>query len=410
MAEAMLSVEEARARILAQVVPLPSETVPLVHAAGRVLAEIAIARRANPAADVSAMDGYAVAVRDVTRIPATLEVSQRIPAGAPAMPLRPGTAARLFTGSVIPPGADAVVIQEDTEESVGRVVIKEAPVSGRHIRRRGSDFEAGFGGFYAGKILSPRDIGLAAAMNVPALAVRKRPRIAILATGDELVPPGSPVLDHQVIASSGIALAAAVGKWGAIPLDLGIARDDEAAIVHAIERAPSHDLLVTIGGASVGEHDLVRRALERLGFRLGFWKVAMRPGKPLFHGALEDRPVIGIPGNPVSALVSALLFVRPLVRALLACSHADGTPDLDYPTLTGLLSKPLPKNGARADFMRARFAGERDSRQLVEPLTEQDSSHLKALAAADCIIPRTPFAPPSESGLAHPIVPLAGLF
>jgi len=409
-ADPLLSVEEARARILAGLIALPTEEVSLRIACGRVLAQSMRAGSASPAAAVSAMDGYAVEAKRIGSVPAELAISQTIPAGTPASPLAPGTAARIFTGAVMPEGADAVVIQEDTERRGDRVVIRTAPAAGRHIRPAGSDFAAGDIGLHAGCSLTPRDIGLAAAMNAAHLSVRRRPCVAILATGDELIRPGGAPAPHQTIASSGYALAAALTVWGAEAIELGLVRDDEAAIATAIDGARECDLLLTLGGASVGDHDLVQRALAHLGFTLNFWKVAMRPGKPLLYGRLGALPVMGLPGNPVSTLICALLFVRPMIRTWLGCRSADGRPDIDLPRREAILAKPLAPNGPRADYMRGRLIEPEAGAPVVKAFERQDSSHLMALAGAGCLIPRTPFAPASKAASPHTIVPLAGLF
>lgn len=410
MADHLLSVEGAQARVLEGLAPLPTEEIALGDACGRVLAEPVIALRASPPAAVSAMDGYALRAADIKSVPTDLNVSQIIHAGTPPNPLAPGTAARIFTGAVAPEGADTVIIQEDTERDGERVIFKEMPVAGRHIRAAGSDFKAGDIGLRAGQTLSPRDIGLAAAMNAACLRVRRRPRIAVLATGDELVAPGSNPAPHQIIASSGPALAAALKLWGADGSLLGIAGDDEAKIASAIDSARDHDLILTLGGASVGDHDLVRAALARFGFQLGFWKIAMRPGKPLLYGRLNALPVIGLPGNPVSTLICALLFVRPMIRTWLSCRFPDGMPDIELPNRQAILAKPLAANGARANYIRGRLTDQPAGLPTVEIFAVQDSSHMRLLADADCLLPRTPFAPASEAASAHTIIPLTGLF
>jgi molybdopterin molybdotransferase len=411
MTEPLLSVAEARARILSKLAPLPAEEVPLAEALGRVLAAPVIARRASPPIAVSAMDGYALEAGLTAAGPVELAVSQTIAAGVSPRPLAPGTAARIFTGAGVPRGADCIVPQEAAEaRAPGRVFIKESPRAGHHVRSAGSDFASGALGLAEGQILNPRDLGLAAAMNWSALNVRRRPRVAILATGDELVPPGGAPLPHQIIASSGPALAAALRLWGADAIDLGLVGDDQAAIAATIGRARNIDLLLTLGGASVGDHDLVQRTLTALGFELGFWRVAMRPGKPLLYGCLGPLPVIGLPGNPVSTLICALLFVRPAIATLLGRRKANGDPDIAPPTAHAVLSRDLAANGSREDYLRARLEDGEVVLPTVVPFERQDSAQLLALAEADCLVPRTPFAPPSKAGDAHTIIPLAGLF
>ncbi len=410
MPEALLSVEAARERILAGLSALGAETVALGGACGRTLAAPVFAQRSSPPVAVSAMDGYAVAHRDIAHAPIELPVSQTIAAGTPAQPLTPGTAARVFTGAQIPAGADCVLLQEDAEAREGRVLFRKAIFNPAYLRREGLDFTAGALGLAQGRTLTPRDIGLAAAMNVSALSVRRRPRVAILATGNELVPPGADPLAHQIIASSGPALTDALRLWGADAVDLGLVRDDEREIAAHATRARDCDLLLTLGGASVGDHDLVHRALSSLGFDLGFWKIAMRPGKPLLFGRLGSLPVLGLPGNPVSTLVCALIFVRPMIRMWLGCQHPDGSPDIELPVCQAILTAGLPENGPRADYLRGKMVPGRSGLPRAEALPFQDSSQLSALAQADCLIPRTPFAPASKAETSHTVVPLEGLF
>jgi molybdopterin molybdotransferase len=358
------------------------------------------------------MDGYAVIAADVAAIGAELAVSHSIGAGDdPRFTLGRGTAARIFTGALLPDGADAVIAQEDAEPlPSGRVRINETAAPGKHVRRAGSDFKIGDCVIKPGRLIDARDIGLAAAMNVPRVTVARRPRVAILATGNELVALGGAPARHQIIASTGPALMAALARWGAQPIDLGIARDDERTIADCIAHGRDADLLVTLGGASVGEHDLVQKALARVGFELGFWKIAMKPGKPLIFGWLGRLPVIGLPGNPVSSLICALVFVRPLICALLGRLTEVGAPDIELPTAEAVLARSLPANGARLDFMRGTLTAQPSGQPLARPFDRQDSNQLSILSLAQCLIPRPPNAPPSKEGALHTIVPLIGLF
>ena len=313
----MISVEEARARLLAPLKPLGAEQVALSEAVGRVLAEAVAARRTQPPWPVSAMDGYAVRAADVARVPVTLKVVGSVPAGqAYAGTVGRGETVRIFTGAPMPDGADAVVIQEDTERRGDLVEMREAVAQGRNVRPAGLDFREGDVGLPAGRRLTARDIGLAAAMNRPWLLVHRKPRIAILPTGDEVVMPGDPVGPNQIVSSNGLALAALVTQCGGVPLQLPIAPDRADALQRIAEAAVGADLLVTTGGASVGEHDLVRDALGASGLTLDFWKIAMRPGKPLMVGRYRETPMMGLPGNPVSSLVCALLFLKPAIARL----------------------------------------------------------------------------------------------
>ncbi len=388
----MLALDEARARILGALSPTPAETVALPEAWGRVLARPVLARLTQPPADVSAMDGYALRAAEA-RPGARLRVIGAAPAGRPfGTALGPGEAVRIFTGGVVPDGADAILIQEDAEEAGGLVTPREAPAQGRWIRRRGLDFAAGDTLLPEGRRLSARDIGLAAAANHPWLTVRRRPRIGILATGDEIALPGEPIPAGGIVSSNAHALAAMVRAAGAEPINLPIAPDDRDAIAAAAAAAHAADMLVTTGGASVGEHDLVQAALGPQGFALDFWKIAMRPGKPLIWGRLGRTPVLGLPGNPVSALVCAVQFLLPAIWVL------SGLPPAAPPTQPVRAGAPLPANDRRFDHLRASLGTDRDSRFVATPFPVQDSSMMATLARAEALILRPPFAPALAEG------------
>jgi molybdopterin molybdotransferase len=383
----MIPVAEARARILAGLRPVGAETVALADACGRVTAADIAARLTQPPHDVSAMDGYAV------RGPGPWRVVGHAPAGHPwAGRLAQGEAVRLFTGSLMPDGAECVVIQEDIAVAGDTIATAAALRPAQHIRRQGQDFAAGQTLLTAGRRLTPRDIGLLAAGNHPWVPVRRRPRVAILATGDEIALPGEPIPPGGIVSSNAHALAALVQAAGATPVVLPIAPDDIAALQQAAAGAEGCDLLVTTGGASVGAHDLVAEALQGAGLRLDFWQIAMRPGKPLMHGHLGRLPLLGLPGNPVSALVCALLFLRPAIAALL------GLPEAVPPTTRAVLGAALPANDHRADHLRASLATD-DSGQLVATaFPRQDSGQLRLLAKADALILRAPHAPAAAAG------------
>jgi molybdopterin molybdotransferase len=395
----MLALEEARARVLAAVRPVGIEWVTLPEALDRVLAEDLRARHDQPPAAVSAMDGYAVRAADTDPPGRWLDIVGEARAGGPGTrPLGPGEAARIFTGAPLPPGADAIAIQENAEACDGRVRFARASRPGEFVRPAGLDFRAGELLLPAGSLLDPRRIGLAAAAGHGWLPVRRRPRVAILATGDELLRPGETVVAGRVASSNSVALAALVRRLGGEPLDLGIAPDTAEGLAAALDRLAAVDLLVTSGGASVGEYDLVRSTLGGRGLALDFWKVAMRPGKPLIFGRLGEVPVLGVPGNPVSALVCGVVFLRAMLLAMLGFA-----PDLPVERLP--VARPLPANDERFDHLRARFL-ERDGRRLVEPAPKQDSSMLATLARAEALVLRPPFAPAVEAGAEVPCVPL----
>jgi molybdopterin molybdotransferase len=396
----MISVEEALCRLLAPLAPLAAEQVPVSDGFGRVLAEDITSRRTQPPFAVSAMDGYALRAGDVAAVPARLRVVGTAPAGSAfAGQVGSGDAVHIFTGAPMPAGADCVVIQEDTTRDGEWVIVHEGAPAGRYIRPKGFDFRTGDLGLSAGTVLSARDIGLAAAMNRPWLSVRRRPRVAILATGDEVVMPGEPIGPHQIVSSNGLALGALVTACGGIPLQLGIALDDPDDLRALAHGAAGADMLVTTGGASVGEHDLVQSALAADGLKIDFWKIAMRPGKPLMVGRLRNTPMLGLPGNPVSSLVCGLLFLKPALEALL------GVPRTTQAPQTARLAVALKANDRRQDYLRAKTRQSTDGEIEVEPFTRQDSSMLSLLAKADCLVVRPPLAPAALPGEQVPIVP-----
>jgi molybdopterin molybdotransferase len=413
----LITVEDALSRVLASIEkPVGTERVPLASCAGRTLAEDINALRDQPPFPASAMDGYAVRSADCIQTPAALRVIGTSAAGSRF----DGTvgameAVRIFTGAPVPDGADAVVLQEDTERSGEQVVVKEAARPNRHIRTAGLDFRASDVLLQAGLRLDSRHIALAAAMGHGTLPVHRKPRVATLATGDELVRAGEPAGPDQITASSLPATMLMAEKAGAEAIDLGIARDTMESLEERIQAArdAGADILVTLGGASVGEHDLVQKALSRQGMDLGFWRVALRPGKPLMHGKLGDMLLLGLPGNPVSTLVCAVLFLIPAIRALLG----DAQPDAD-PTETAILGADLPANGTRQDYMRASLAWEefevaltprpeRIPLPVAVPHLIQDSSMLSILERSEALLVRPPHAPAAQAGETCRIIRLA---
>jgi molybdopterin molybdotransferase len=399
----MISVEEARTRILADLHPTPAETVALANAWNRVTAEPVRARLTQPPRDVSAMDGYALRAAD-GGLGATLRVIGAAPAGHPFDgAVGPGDTVRLFTGSVVPDGADAILLQEDATRDGDSVRVNEAVVAGRHIRRAGQDFAAGDVVIAAGRRITARDVGLAAAANHPWLAVHRAPRVAILATGDEIAMPGEPIPPGGIVSSNSHALAALVRAAGGEPVVLPIAKDTREAVAAVADAVHGMDLLVTTGGASVGDHDLVIAGLQTRGLVVDFWQIAMRPGKPLLFGRLGAVPVLGLPGNPVSAMVCATLFLLP------ALARMTGLPAAPPPTQRALLGAALKPNDHRADHLRATIS-EADAGELVAtPFPVQDSAMLRRLALADALILRAPHAPALPKGAEVSIIRLDSL-
>jgi molybdopterin molybdotransferase len=394
----MQSVEAARARILAALAATPPETVALAEAAGRSLARPVAARLTQPPAAVSAMDGYALRAADAA-LGARLRVVGEAPAGHPfAGQIGPGEAVRIFTGAFIPEGADSILLQEDATAEAGTVLVREAVTQGRWVRPAGLDFATGEHLLAAGRKLTARDIGLAAAANHPWLTVHRRPRIGILATGDEIALPGDPLPMGGIVSSNAHALAAMLRAAGAEAVILPIAPDDADAIATLAQGARGCDMLVTTGGASVGEHDLVQKALVPGGFALDFWKIAMRPGKPLIWGRLGETPMLGLPGNPVSALVCAVVFLLPAVAVMA------GLPAAPTPSEAALAGADLAANDQREDYLRCTLDGE-----VATPFSRQDSSMLKTLARADALLIRAPHAAALPAGSPVRIIRLSAL-
>ncbi len=393
----MLSVADALARVLADAKVLPAADAALVDAHGRVLARDVAALRTQPPAAMSAMDGYAVRAVDVSEVPARLKVVGEVAAGRPfEKVIGPNEAARIFTGGVVPAGADTIIIQEHTARDGDDVTVMRAAAVGRNIRAQGLDFHTGEVLLKGSHQLTARDLALAAAMNHPTLPVHQRPRIALLATGDELVPPGSTPGPGQIVYSNGFALMALARSEGAEVIDLGIVPDQLDDTVAAVRKAREiqADILVTTGGASVGDYDLVQKAFGAEGMSLSFWKVAVRPGRPLMHGRLGDMQVLGLPGNPVSAYVCGLLFLVPLIRTLA------GRSDINLPTESVLLGRSLPANDERADYLRATLDMDLQGRLVATPFGVQDSSMIGNLSKANCLLIREPYAPAAEPGSA----------
>jgi molybdopterin molybdotransferase len=394
---ALMPVADALAAVLSGADALPEEMTALDLAYKRILARDLAALRTQPPQAMSAMDGYAVRSVDASRAGARLKVIGEIAAGRPFdRILGPGEAVRIFTGGVIPDGADAVIIQEDTVVESGGIIITEAAVPGRHIRRAGVDFREGDVLLKAGKDLSDRDLSLAASMNYPLLPVRKRPKVALLATGDELVMPGETPGPGQIVYSNGYALRALARAEGADVVDLGIAADTLEATTSGIRRANDFgaDVLITTGGASVGDHDLVKQALDAEGVTMAFWRIAMRPGKPLMHGRLGAMRVLGLPGNPVSSYVCAYLFLVPLIRKL------SGRLPVHHSTESAILGRAVVANDQREDYLRAHLSMRDDGALIATPVNQQDSSLLGNLAAAQALLIRPPFAPAADAGAA----------
>ncbi|RUW21458.1 MULTISPECIES: gephyrin-like molybdotransferase Glp [unclassified Mesorhizobium] len=391
---ALVPVAEALERLLDGAAPRASESVALIDAAGRVLAEPVVALRTQPPFNASAMDGYATRAADVASVPARLSVIGIAPAGR-GFEGSVGTAqaVRIFTGAPVPQGADTIVIQENVQDlGGGTIEVTEPTAEGRNIRRAGLDFVEGDVLLEKGRLLDPAALSLAASANHPRLTVVKRPLVAIIATGDELLPPGSELGPDQIISSNAYGVAAAAQSVGARALDLGIAADRREAISALVRQAVEQqaDVIVTLGGASVGDHDLIHGVLTGEGMTLDFWKIAMRPGKPLMFGRLGPARCIGLPGNPVASLVCSQLFLKPLLARL-------GGRAFTQDIREARLGAAMQANDLRQDYVRAVVREEAGS-LVATPFGIQDSSMLRMLADANGLVVREPFAPAAAVG------------
>lgn len=390
----MISVDEALSQLFSLVQPLESEAVPLQDAAGRVLAETVSARRDQPPFDASAMDGYAVRSADAT-VGATLTVIGEAAAGHGfSGRVEAGQSVRIFTGAPVPDGADRVIIQEDVTRDGETITLGEQLDDGPHIRRKGVDFAVGEK-VDAPRLLTPSDVALLAAMNIPQVRVARKPVVTLISTGDELVMPGDAPGPDQIIASNTFGLKAMLEQLGATARLLPIARDNVASLEMAFDLAEGTDLVVTIGGASVGDHDLVGDVAASLGMDRSFYKVRMRPGKPLMAGRMGQAAMVGLPGNPVSAMVCGHVFLAPMIRLMLGLG---ATP---APRRTARLAQDITGNGPREHYMRAIVAnGE------ISPADRQDSSLLSVLARANALMIRPPDDPARKAGDSIDYIPI----
>ena len=402
----LLPVSDALAKILAAASPIAEvETLPLRESFGRTLARDLVSTRTQPPFDVSAMDGYARRAADVATPEKRVLLSGESAAGRGfAGEVKPGECVRIFTGAPIPKGADAILIQEDATIEGAMIGAREPLRVGQHIRVAGVDFREGEVGLQAGVRMGPAELALAAAMNHPLVPVTRKPRVAILATGDELVMPGETPGPDQIVCSNPFAVASYVEGAGGEPIDLGIAGDEFAALERGIAEAreAKADILVTLGGASVGDHDLVQSALTKEGMELGFWRIAMRPGKPLIHGRLGEMHIMGLPGNPVSSIVCSLIFLIPLVRKL--CGDLNAGANLTQPAILGA---DMKANDQRQDYLRATLSTDGEGRIVATPHALQDSSLLSIFSRSQALLIRPPHAPAAKAGEACRILRLS---
>ena len=392
---ALMPVDEALARVLGAGKKLGAEFIKLDDVIGRVLAKDLEAKRDQPPFQSSAMDGYSARHEDLggpLKLVGIAAAGHRFKGT-----VKRGQAVRILTGAPLPKGADTIVIQENVSLSGKELVVHESPALGRNIRPRGLDFKKNAVLISAGTRVTARDIGLMAAANAAVVSVRKRPRVVLFTTGDELVLPGDRPRTDQIFSSNSHALAAMLNAWGAEVMNLGIVRDDMKATIAAIKKAANADILVTTGGASVGDHDYVQEALRRAGVKIGFWKIALRPGKPLMFGTKGKLSVLGLPGNPVSALVCARIFLKPLIGKMLGVDGAD------VPVMARVAGA-LPANDERQDYLRATLRYEEDGARVVHVFSKQDSSMQRNLRDADCLIVRPPNAPEVPHDALVPVI------
>jgi molybdopterin molybdotransferase len=388
----LLPVDDALNRVLHGVKPLTFETIPLDKACGRVLAVDVKAKRDQPPFAASAMDGYAVLHTDIETLPASLKIAGISAAGHGFKgTVKAGTAVRILTGAPLPKGADTIVIQESTRRDGDMLLIKEETQRGRNIRRPGLDFERGQLLVAKNTKLSPRDIGLLAGGNAARIKVYRKPRVVLFTTGDELVLPGFHPRADQIVSSNSHALAAMSQHFGAQIINLGIVKDSLKATIAAVKKGLGADVLLTTGGASVGDHDYVQAAFTASGVKIDFWKIALRPGKPFMYGRKGKTHVMGLPGNPVSALVTARIFLKPLLDRL------TGLP-AETMVQTAVLDGHLTENDQRQDYVRAILEVAADGRRTATPFPAQDSSMQRALQSSQALIIRQPHAPEAKSG------------
>ncbi|WP_417840383.1 gephyrin-like molybdotransferase Glp [Terasakiella sp.] len=389
----LIPLNDAFAKVEEGIRALPAEMVSVADALGRVVAEDVAARLTQPPAPVSAMDGYAVVSSDIPVHPVSLKRIGESQAGGPFMgTVQAGQCVRIFTGAPLPAGTDAVIMQEDTEVDGDLITFKEVAFEGKFVRRAGLDFSKGDILIKKGQILSARDIGLLCAMNVPWVHVYRKPRVAILATGDELVMPGEALRDSQIISSNSLMIGAMVTAMGGEAINLGIAGDSESSLRSMLAGVDGADLLVTSGGVSVGEYDLVRNVLGEEGLDIDVYRIAIKPGKPFMFGRIKDKPAMGLPGNPVSAYVTAFIFLRAALKKM------QGLPFEQDKPIRAVLGGAVKANGARQEFMRAVFSHNENGQLVATPYDKQDSAMLANLAHCEGFILRPVNAPALDKG------------
>ena len=389
----MISVKSAIKQIRSNVKKTSEEIITIENSIGRVLSKKYSSNSTNPPFNVSSMDGYACRANDLKKLPKTLRIIGKSAAGKNFDGIiGKNETVRVLTGSKVPDGTDKVIIQENTSNRTDQTITIDKLNSNTFIRKKGMDFKLSDDWSKIGYPISIKNIALGSAMDIQKIKVRAKPKVAILSTGDELVSLGKKTKDFQIISSSSVALKPLIESFGASIIDLGISKDNKKSILEKINKHKNFDLIVTIGGASVGDKDLVKSSLIEKGFKMLFWKVAMRPGKPVFFGFLDKTPIIGLPGNPVSSYVCALIFVKAAIHKML------DRKDKIINEKTGIIGSKLAKNDEREDYLRARIVKKQNKQLFIYPYKRQDSSMISLLAKSDCLIKRAPFAKKLEVG------------
>ena len=389
----MISVKSAIKQIRSNIKKTSEEIIPIQKSIGRVLSKKYLSNLINPPFNVSSMDGYACKVTDLYDLPKKLKIIGKSAAGKNFDgTIKKNETVRVLTGSRVPDGADKVIIQENTSNKSNHSIIINKLNNNSFIRKKGMDFKSGDDWAKVGYPITIKDIALGSAMNIEKIKVKAKPKVAIISTGDELVSLGKKTKDFQIISSSSVAIKPLIESFGASVTDLGISKDSKKSILKKINYHENFDLIVTIGGASVGDKDLVKSTLIENGFKMIFWKIAMRPGKPVFFGLLNKTPIIGLPGNPVSSYVCALIFARAAIHKML------DRKDNIINEKTGIIGSELAKNDEREDYIRAKIVKKRNCQTLIYPFKKQDSSMISLLAKSDCLIKRTPFSKKLDVG------------
>lgn len=389
----MISVENACKIIISKIIPMNSEIIHVSNSLGRVLSKDVKSKLNSPPENISAMDGYAICAKNISNIPVKLKVVEKITAGHPKnVRIKGLECTRIFTGGIIPQGADSVIMQEEVKVDDTFIKLDRMVTPNSFIRKKGMDFKTGDILLNKGNIMNVRDMGLAASSNNATLSVYKKPKIAILSTGDEIVQPGAKILPGQIVSSNNISLSGLIDALGAEPIDLGTASDNIENIINKASLGSDFQAIVTTGGISVGEKDLVQQSLLKAGLKIKFWKVAIRPGKPMMFGTLNSKAIFSLPGNPVSSIICALIFLAPAISKFLGRNITDSIEK------EAILKNEIPANDSRQYYIRGRVNYDQKGHLNVRSLKLQDSAKISQLAFSNCLILRPPFSKKAKIG------------